>query len=75
MTKRDSKRVIEEGATMLELDSTVRVLCVSFNAQRRRNLMRAMEQAETTLDRLEAAGFVVKGLEIRGHLLRNGGRR
>ena len=58
---------------MGELDrSTARVLCFEVKAQRRRNLMRAVEQAETTLDSLEAAGFVVKGLQITGHLLRNG---
>ena len=65
--------MIEEGVDVAELDrSATRVVCVSFNARRRRNLERAMEQAEVTLDRLEADGYQVKGLEIRGHLLRNG---
>ena len=60
---------------MAELDSSsTRVVCVRFDARRRQNLERALQQAETTLDRLEADGYQVRGLEIRGHLLRNGRR-
>ena len=62
--------VRQEGATMIELDPTVRVLCFKVDAGRRQNLQRAVEQAVTTLDRLEANGFAVKGLEISGYLLR-----
>lgn len=73
MSKRDSKRLREETVDVGELDHSARVLCFEVKAQRRRNLMRAVEQAEATLDSLEAAGFVVKGLEIRGHALRTNG--
>ena len=71
MTNRQRRKRREKGVDVGELDSSrTRVLCVSFNARRRQNLERAMLAASDTLDRLEAEGYQVRGLQIRGHLLR-----
>ena len=51
-------------------DNSSRVLCVRVDAKK--NLVGAVVAAAETVRALEAQGYAVKGLEIRGHLLRKG---
>ena len=58
---------IREGGEMID-NSNARVLSVRVDA--RKNLSKAVIAATETLRALEADGYSLKGLEIRGHLLR-----